>query len=1407
MLTLPSKFAAELAKAPNTPSFLVKLEDGTLYNEQTLQADWTANSQASQIDFITQVGSVLIESTLRPENLIGDAWAYLSWYGEGPVQAIAWQSFQQTTGATKTLQNIIGFFNRTGNVPYLHCQLFAADKVTPIGTSVSATVTSTAGENITFDFTSQGISISTATMYWIKFYTGAPSAIGIIRIYYSSNSAYSGGLMTLNANPTGDAYFQVNMGGFYKTSGYIRTQTMDIGSTPASYGEWVLEDIVPSGTTLTYQAWASAAGTFTGEETDLGAIVDGQAITNLKRYYRVKATFTANGDQTVSPTLQSIKADFTTFKTYSDNPSLGHETAILSVSSLSSSIDTFKPSTVGQITFSLNLNPSVSNYLATKKPKNKLVQVKAGFVADGFVEADYIDYAWGQIDDWKITAKDEVTLTVKDFSKEWDVDVPKAIEGQLLPEIIWGTPGLNHPIDVMLDILKNHINARDSKILGSSFGTVKTALSGWIVARTLKEDTVSAKELMEELRLLTQTYFLPQANGAIKIKRWDADEAPVDSLTDADFISKRWDSDAKQIINRYVHFYGWDGEGDEAADYGTVSIGIDTTSQANWRETTSQELKDKWTPITQTAQISDFLDKIMKRYADPPSILYADVDLRKMALEVGDIVTVTTSRAPSTDMAGISNIKFQIVNRNLDYSKRILSLTMLECASSVNTQVEPPVAGKTPYDFPDHVVGLAIVEQGYTNHDGIYTPLIIVTYDLPADAAYWHHAIIQTSIDGGLTYVTYGLDYNQGNGYIIDPLTVGGYIGGTFEVRVVSVNINGIIAPFETAPTASLAKIGGVILESPNKIRGLAIEGNSDPNNTEWDGLKFALTWWKASQTGGTGVEGGLGAGGFDDSYWQGDEYEIWVAGIVIDSGITRAARYDYIYGDGYLAHLDAKIAAAFGTVTFQVRRISLNLASEWASITITQKPPESPQNLIASAFFQSTIFVWDMAQETDFSHYKVRTSIDGGTVWTAWSDTPNNRYSREVTIAELAGAGTKTVNIQVRAVDVYNNESGTSSTSITTEQIMPDVMYTSLRVDFLVKDAIFYFGDNPSTPSEGSKTTLYWTVGVISWKNIEYTLSASNLASATAKYVVATCSAGFATLSLMAMTSEPVLTSNQIIIAYTSATANSVGNYLCYVRQANSMMFEGANIRDLTVLDAKIKSLAVSKLVAGSITSQAITLAITESAGDVKIQAGKTDFGDNTAGFIIGIDDSDSNKVKFEIGDATNNMKWNGSTLAINGTFQTSSGGNRFVAYAGDRAYWIDSSDGTLASIGSYTDTIEATIWAQAKSNETGAAIQGRQAYYRAGPGACQHQGLLGDSIHYAGVYGHSSTDHGGVFTCGKAGLVAGQGPIRLIPSTEATTSAPTHSAGLGTLWVTTDGVLYINTNGSTTWGKVGAQ
>lgn len=72
----------------------------------------------------------------------------------------------------------------------------------------------------------------------------------------------------------------------------------------------------------------------------------------------------------------------------------------------------------------------------------------------------------------------------------------------------------------------------------------------------------------------------------------------------------------------------------------------------------------------------------------------------------------------------------------------------------------------------------------------------------------------------------------------------------------------------------------------------------------------------------------------------------------------------------------------------------------------------------------------------------------------------------------------------------------------------------------------------------------------------------------------------------------------------------------------------------------------AVELLEAGTIKSKQIFLGFTDNEGDCFIAAGKTDFDHDETGFIFGIDDSDSNKVKVIIGTPTEYLFIDGSTM-----------------------------------------------------------------------------------------------------------------------------------------------------------------
>jgi len=161
-----------------------------------------------------------------------------------------------------------------------------------------------------------------------------------------------------------------------------------------------------------------------------------------------------------------------------------------------------------------------------------------------------------------------------------------------------------------------------------------------------------------------------------------------------------------------------------------------------------------------------------------------------------------------------------------------------------------------------------------------------------------------------------------------------------------------------------------------------------------------------------------------------------------------------------------------------------------------------------------------------------------------------------------------------------------------------------------------------------------------------------------------------------------------------------TVDNIAANSASVNEFISNTAQIKDAIITNAKITSLEVSKLLAGTITSKTITLAITDTTGDAYIAAGKTDFTNTQSGFILGLDDSDSNLAKFYIGSSTVYLNWTGAALTVvggtitGGVIQTATTGRRLViSNASSKVQWMnnDSEEGYIYNDGSGNMTIDA--------------------------------------------------------------------------------------------------------------------
>jgi hypothetical protein len=238
---------------------------------------------------------------------------------------------------------------------------------------------------------------------------------------------------------------------------------------------------------------------------------------------------------------------------------------------------------------------------------------------------------------------------------------------------------------------------------------------------------------------------------------------------------------------------------------------------------------------------------------------------------------------------------------------------------------------------------------------------------------------------------------------------------------------------------------------------------------------------------------------------------------------------------------------------------------------------------------------------------------------------------------------------------------------------------------------------------------TVAWTAGTFtSSDGTAYSINAGNTGNIVALTYVYLDIAVSTTVLQTTTTAATAIGNGKVLIAIAKNNADTtsdatfqvfggsggqtllVDNIAANSASTNEFVSNTAQIANLVVTNAKINDLAVSKLTTGSILSKQITLGVTGGSGDVYIASGKTDFTNTDSGFILGVDDSDSDKAKFYIGDSVNYLNWNGANLSVTaitkGIINKTAGialtvGQTVVIYTDGKAYSTDALVATMTN------------------------------------------------------------------------------------------------------------------------------
>lgn len=96
---------------------------------------------------------------------------------------------------------------------------------------------------------------------------------------------------------------------FYPTGSGV--WLLDIGAQPISNKAVVIiDDDIPTGTTLVHNLKGSTTGAFAGEEVNIGSVVNESTFTGKYRYFKLTSTFSSNSLRTLTPLVRFFSVTY-----------------------------------------------------------------------------------------------------------------------------------------------------------------------------------------------------------------------------------------------------------------------------------------------------------------------------------------------------------------------------------------------------------------------------------------------------------------------------------------------------------------------------------------------------------------------------------------------------------------------------------------------------------------------------------------------------------------------------------------------------------------------------------------------------------------------------------------------------------------------------------------------------------------------------------------------------------------------------------------------------------------------------------------------------------------------------------------------------------------------------------------
>lgn len=450
-----------------------------------------------------------------------------------------------------------------------------------------------------------------------------------------------------------------------------RKLKFDLGQTPVQNGEFEFQYTLFGDSRLYFRAWSSATGSFSGEETDIGAtdshtladdghdgtithVHDGDLINDLKRYYAIEGIFSSPSllhtasIEKMNPKFPLTVWEFTTHAI----PSLETYPVLDDWVSLPTSLD-IKTYIAGPQKFNIKISRKgghVDRMIASHYMKNSIIKARIGFDPNSIKTKEGMSpLALGRIIDYEA---DDLSVTFKcqDLSTDFDIKVPAEIVNSDRKPPAADYRG-KHFIDVLDDLIFNRARYPRRYRHDSSFLSAKNTLGDkWITNRSVTaDDSEDAKDLIEEILQDIGFFLIRLEDGTIKLVQYPRSENAVRTWDDLDVIpgDKQEPFLDDSIINRVIVQSNYDIGNNK---FRRIITGNEVSSQNNHQPgagkfVADKEIKTKWIGTDEyngRYLVESIIKRILGHQAYGLARLSVDTNFRHFDIQIGDYISLKT---------------------------------------------------------------------------------------------------------------------------------------------------------------------------------------------------------------------------------------------------------------------------------------------------------------------------------------------------------------------------------------------------------------------------------------------------------------------------------------------------------------------------------------------------------------------------------------------------------------------------------------------------------------------------------------------------------------------------------------------------------------------------------------------